>query len=47
MGMVEFPRTWESVTADALTAIRRDWPVSRLERMAEEGEPTPVSGDHL
>jgi hypothetical protein len=45
--MIEFPRTWESVTADALTAIRRDWPVSKLELMALEGHPTPVSGDKL
>ena len=38
---------WEGVTARALTAIRRDWPVSKLEWMARNGNPTPVSGDDL
>ncbi|QKN87751.1 hypothetical protein IXEL_51 [Microbacterium phage Ixel] len=47
MSMIEFPRTWESVTASALTAIRQDWPVTKLELMALEGHPTPACGDTL
>lgn len=38
---------WERVGREAITAIRRDWPVSKLEAMAEEGLPTEVSGDAL
>ncbi|QIN93875.1 hypothetical protein SEA_ALAKAZAM_53 [Microbacterium phage Alakazam] len=45
--MVEFPRTWDSITASALTAIREEWPVTKLERMALEGHPTPACGDSL
>lgn len=45
--MIEFPRTWASVEASALTAIREDWPVAKLELMALEGHPTPVCGDSL
>lgn len=38
---------WEAIECAALTVIRRDWPVAKLELMALEGHPTPVSGDHL
>uniref|UniRef100_A0AAU6R5B8 Helix-turn-helix DNA binding domain protein n=1 Tax=Micrococcus phage Olihed TaxID=3092209 RepID=A0AAU6R5B8_9CAUD len=38
---------WEGVTSRALTAIRREWTVERLERVARTGNPTPVSGDDL
>lgn len=38
---------WVMVSCNALTAIRHDWPVEKLARMAAEGHDTPVSGDVL
>lgn len=45
--MIEYPRTWDSVLASSLTVIRDSWPVTKLELMALEGNPTPVCGDAL
>ena len=41
------PDQWYGIECSALTAIRREWSVSKLEEMAEEGHPTPASGDAL
>lgn len=41
------PTNWYRVEVEALTVIRRDWPVEKLTVMALDGHPTPVSGDAL
>lgn len=38
---------WHGIEVRALTAIRRDWPVAKLEEMARSATPTPVCGDTL
>lgn len=38
---------WEAVMIATLTAIRLDWPVSKLVQMSREGSDTPASGDTI
>lgn len=39
---------WQALKIAAFTAIRLDWPVTKLEELAlAEESPTPVSGDAL
>ena len=38
---------WYEVGSRAFTVIRKDWPVTMLVALAEQGNGTPVSGDEL
>lgn len=40
-------RLWRRVRIESFTAIRKDFPVTKLQDMADRGNPTAVSGDQL